>query len=128
MVQRKPKPPESREGGDAPSPFFIVLVSLFGYPGAGHLMLGKKRQGAFFAAAFTLATLGVLYEVWFLLPELLKLMRQAVDMQEALAIPQLPNLPRMGLWGLLSCGIWAGCGLHSGLLAHRAAQRASTSA
>lgn len=100
----------------------VVLVSLFGYPGAGHLMLGRKREGIVFATLFTLATLGVVYEIWFMVPELLKLVRQSVDMGEALTIPHLPNLGRTGLWSVLTGGIWISCGAHSGMVAAQAAR------
>jgi hypothetical protein len=116
-VQRKPKPDQPDE--KAPSTAYIVMVSLFGYPGAGHLMLGNKRAGALFAVLFTLASLGVVYEIWYLVPEILKLVRQAVDMQEALTIPQLPNLPRMGLWIALTGAIWISSGVHSAMMAQQ---------
>lgn len=118
-MQRKPQAPAEDK---APNPLVVVLVSLFGYPGAGHMMLGRKREGAIFATLFTVATLGVLYEISSLLPEILKLVRQSVDMEEALTIPQLPNLPRTGLWTILTGGIWMLCGAHSGIAASQAAR------
>ena len=93
-------------------------MSLFGYPGAGHFLVGQKRQGIAYAALFTLTTLGVVYELWELLPELLKLMKQMVDMQEAFTIPSMPNLPRMALWIVLSTGFWVAAAVHAAILAN----------
>ena len=48
--------------------------------------------------------------------------RQSVDMGEALTIPHMPNLPRAGLWTMLTGAIWAICAVHSGMMAARAAK------
>lgn len=114
-MQRKPKPDKDDE--KPISPAYAVLASLFGYPGVGHLLLGKKRQGILFALLFTASSLGLVYEIWLLVPELLQLLRQAVDMQPTLTMPKLDNLPRTGIWIVLSGGFWIGSAVHSGLLA-----------
>lgn len=116
FVQRKPL--ESREPKGAPTPLFVVLVSLFGYPGAGHLLLGRRQEAFFFGSLFTVASLGLLYEIWVILPALYSLLRQAVELQAlTLATLPVPDLSRVGLWVLLSGGLWLVCGIHSGLSA-----------
>ena len=69
-------------------------------------MLGKKREGLAFVVLFTLATLGVVFEIWFLLPELYKLMVSMVDMQAPYTITRWPNWPRMALWVAISGVLW----------------------
>lgn len=101
---------------------FVVLLSLFVYPGSGHLMLGRKREAAIFAGIFTLATLGVLYEISQMIPELMRVVQESVDMGGALTIPQMPNLPRAGLWTTLTGAIWTVCAVHAGIVSARAAR------
>lgn len=124
-MQRKPQPAQT-EPDQPPSPLFVAAVSLFGYPGAGHFLVGRQRQGIAFGVLFTLATLGVVFELWTLIPELLKLLRQLVDMQEAITLPQMPNLPRIALWTGVSGAVWLASAVHSALLAkeRQAAHRA----
>ncbi len=104
----------------SPSPLLVVLVSMLGYPGAGHLFLGKKWLGCGLALLFTLATVGVLRELWPLVPEMMKLARMAAGNAEAFTIPVFPDLQRTGIWSSLSGLVWVGAGVHSGWLASRA--------
>ncbi len=113
-VQRRPKPPAEEK---PPNVVFVTMVSLFGYPGAGHLMLGERRWGAFYAAVFTLGTLATVSEVWYLFPELWKMYQG-----HATTISRLPNFPRLALWIIITGVGWIASGWHSAVLAQKAVQ------
>lgn len=113
-MQPRPKPAKQEQ---PPSPPFVLLTSLFGYPGAGHLMVGAKKWAAFFALTFTLGTVAAISEVAYLIPELAKMYQG-----EAATITRYPNLPRLTVWLLLTSVAWAASGVHSGVLAQKLAR------
>lgn len=93
------------------------MVSLFGYPGAGHFMLGARRWGAFYAAVFTLGTLATISEIWYLFPELWKMYQGY-----ATTISRLPNFSRLALWIVITGVCWLASGWHSAVLAQKVAR------
>lgn len=99
-----------------PSPIFVALVSLFGYPGAGHFMVGKKRQGLIISVLFTLTTIAIIFEIAYLVPVAFSYIQG-----NALTISRSPNWQRMGLWVLLTAVLWVGSAVHSWSLAKRVA-------
>lgn len=110
-MQRRPKAQIEEQ---PPNVTLVVLTSLFGYPGAGHLLVSAKMWAALFALAFTLGTVAAISEVWYLVPELAKMYQG-----EAATITRYPNVARLGTWLLITGLAWAGSGVHSGVLAHR---------
>ncbi len=110
-MQRRPKPQIEEQ---PPSVTLVVLTSLFGYPGAGHLLVSAKKWAALFALVFTLGTAAAISEVWYLVPELAKMYQG-----EAATITRYPNIGRLGMWLLITGLAWIVSGVHSGFLAHR---------
>lgn len=94
------------------------MVSLFGYPGAGHFVVGSPRWGAFYALTFTLTTLAGISEVWYLIPELWKMYQGY-----ATTISRMPNFGRLGLWIVLTAALWVASAVHSGILANQSNAR-----
>ena len=107
--QRSTGPEESK----SPNPTMVLVLSLFGYPGVGHVMVGARTLGAVIVVVFTGLTLGILYEMWIIGKPLLQLMTQGTPMEIA------PNWARIGFW-IVSTGIvWIGASLHAYLLARK---------
>jgi len=104
-----------------PSPIAVLLVSLFGYPGVGHLMVGARRLGVAIIVVFTALTVGVLYEIWALVTPILALYSEGVLLDrlgtEGLSALPMPEWWRIGLWLLGSGIVWLGSGVHSYQLA-----------
>ena len=94
------------------------MVSLFGYPGAGHFVVGSPRWGVFYALTFTLTTLAGISEVWYLVPELWKMYQGY-----ATTISRMPNFGRLGLWIVLTAALWVASAVHSGILANQSNAR-----
>jgi hypothetical protein len=96
-----------------PKPVVVFMLSLFGYPGIGHFMVGAKTAGSVIAVAFTGLTLGILYEIWAIAAPLIRLMTEGTPMDVG------PNWWRMAFWVIGSGVLWIGAGLHSYMLAKK---------
>ena len=109
------------------SPIAVLLISLFGYPGVGHLMVGARRLGVALILVFTALTVGVLYEIWVMVTPILALYSEGVLLDrlgtQGLSALPMPEWWRIGLWLLGSGVVWLGSGIHSYQLA-RASQNA----
>ncbi|WP_347222211.1 hypothetical protein, partial [Mycolicibacterium poriferae] len=79
-----------------PSPIAVLLVSLFGYPGVGHLMVGARRLGVAIIVVFTALTVGVLYEIWALVTPILALYSEGVLLDRLCHGPVLTPESRKG--------------------------------
>lgn len=109
----EPVKSEATVANKPPNPTIVFLLSLFGYPGVGHFMVGARALGAVFVVVFTGLTLGILWEMWFMVGPLLKLITQGTPMDIA------PNWARIGFWIVSTGVVWIGSGLHSYVLAKR---------
>lgn len=117
---------ESEETGQplkkkTPSPVFVALVSLFGYPGVGHLMVGARKTGVSIILMFTVLTVGVLIEIWVMVRPLLALYQQGalgdILVGQGLTGLPLPTWWRLLLWLVLTGAVWVGSAVHSFALA-----------
>jgi hypothetical protein len=110
-MQRKPRSdlPEV-----APNVPFVVLASLFGFPGAGHIMVGRKRLGIACLAAFAIAFIGLIYEFAILVPQMMSLDKL---MEGHLSLPPWQHPVLVKVWGGLAATIWAASAIHAGILA-----------
>ena len=116
------EPAEKKDKKDnPPNPVIVVLISLFGYPGAGHFMVGAKGLGAVIVVVFTGLTLGVLYEMWIMLTPLYKMYTESLPMEFA------PNWARILFWIVSTAVVWIGTAIHSFVLAQRLQNKAPKS-
>lgn len=117
-MQRKPK---SELAEVAPSVPFVVLSSLFGFPGAGHIMVGRKALGLAFLGVFALGLMGMVYDLSSTLPNFLEKAMGALK-EGRLELPGVDAPLRAIGWIALSGTAWALSGLHAGWLAYRQAR------
>ena len=107
------QPKNVSEEKGPPSPLMVLLLSLFGYPGVGHFMCGRKKMGTLVVVVFTVLTLGIIYEMLLLAGPLLQLMTQGVPLEVS------PNWTRIGFWVVSTTVVGLGSGLHAYGLAKR---------
>lgn len=96
-------------------------MSLFGYPGIGHLMVGARKLGLAIILAFTILSIGVVYEIWVMVSPIIALYRAGTLMDlvatEGIGGLPLPTWWRILVWLLASGIVWLGAALHSFQLA-----------
>lgn len=96
----------------------VVLTSLFVYPGLGHFMVKRKKQGIVLAVVFSLSLVVMLFEVWILIKPILATYTALSSLEASVSQPTMPsNLGRIALWVLVSTVIWGAGGAHCGMVA-----------
>ncbi|MFA5505519.1 MAG: hypothetical protein WC314_10030 [Vulcanimicrobiota bacterium] len=104
---------QQSEKDKPPSPTLVLVLSLFGYPGVGHFMVGARTLATGFVLVFTALTIGIIYEMWLIAGPLYRMYTQGLPMEMA------PNWARIGFWILSTGAVWLASGLHSYVLAKR---------
>ena len=117
----KPRSDLQTEDKGPPSPYMVLGFSLLGYPGVGHVMVGKKALGGVIMALFTLLTVGLLYEMYVTFAPVVR----AYSDPDALSELSV-HWGRVLFWIGSTGGLWLGSGVHAMLLARKAQSRTST--
>ena len=96
-----------------PSPWVAFFASLLGYPGVGHFMVGKKREGAIVIVVFTALTIGVIWEIFAIASPLLRAYTEGVPPEFSV------NWGRIGFWIVATGVVWVGSSFHAMHLASK---------
>jgi len=119
-----PKQDVAKTEKGPPSPWVVFFASLIGYPGVGHFMVGKKREGAVVIVVFTLLTVGVIWEIFSIASPLIRAYSEGVPPEMSV------NWARIGFWIVATGMVWVGSAFRAMQLASklpRTAAAASTS-
>ena len=99
----------------------IFLISLFGYPGLGHIMIGARKAGFTFVIGFTVLTVGLVMETFSIFGGFVSLLKWGVNLgQGQFDLESLKvNWGRLIFWTASTFTVW----LASGLDAFRVAKK-----
>lgn len=91
----------------------ILLASLFGYPGLGHLMIGARKTGFAFVIVFTALTVGLVAESFSIFGGLVSALKWAVELgQGQFDTDSLKvNWGRLIFWTVSTFVVWIASGL-----------------
>jgi hypothetical protein len=106
-LEMEPKNDLAKKEKGPPTPLMVLVMSLLGYPGVGHLMVGMKKLGIGIIVVFTGLTLGVIYEMFAIGAPIVRAYSTGIPPEISV------NWARVAFWVISTGVVWIGSGLHA---------------